>query len=87
MVHFPTVESSELMVVPLFSHIRLHVIPSVLGLLPQIGLSLIKKGQLKVIETANRNTKEVLEQHLEGHRRNAKIQEKLQQAFTRTHTK
>lgn len=69
---------------PALPQVRIHVIPSALALLPQIGASLLRKAVLKVCETANRNTRETLEAHNEGHRQEAHRRERCQQSYHRT---
>lgn len=71
-------------IVPFLPQVRLHVIPSALALLPQIGANLLRKAELKVCETANRNTRETLEAHNEGHRQEAHRRERCQQSYHRT---
>lgn len=69
---------------PFLPQVRLHVIPSALALLPQIGANLLRKAELKVCETANKNTRETLEAHNEGHRQEAHRRERCQQSYHRT---
>lgn len=71
-------------VAPFLPQVRLHVIPSALALLPQIGANLLRKAELKVCETANKNTRETLEAHNEGHRQEALRRAKCQQSYHRT---
>ncbi len=75
----------HLYVVPqFFPRVRLHVIPSALGLLRQIGEHSLRKAVLKVCETANRNMRETLEAHNDAHREETRRRAKCQQTYNRT---